>query len=274
MSERKLIVTADDFGLSTGINNGIRDAYLNGIVTRTSLVSSGEAFDHAVALAKQHEGLKVGVHLTLIEEQPVSRSNIISSLLGPDGKFLIDYKAFFIRYVLRKINLDEVCIELESQIQKVLKAGLNINHLDSHQHLHMLPGIFTITLELAKKYEIRKIRIIKYGISHIKHLKELGMALFETISRKNIMSSGLEFTDSFFGLNESGNLSESYLLHFLDKLQPGTTELMCHPGYMDSDLYSRYHHWAINMHYDSEIAALLSKRVKEKIKILNIQLAY
>ncbi|MBI5308075.1 MAG: ChbG/HpnK family deacetylase, partial [Planctomycetes bacterium] len=129
MIEKKLIVCADDFGLTEGVNEGIVDAYRKGIVTRTSIIANGRAFDHAVLSAKKNEGLKVGIHLTLVEEVPVDQRKKNNSLTGPNGKFPLDYKAFLVRYIYRKINPNEVYLEWESQIRKALGSGLEINHI-------------------------------------------------------------------------------------------------------------------------------------------------
>ena len=132
MLEKKLIVTADDFGLTEGINQGKYDACSKDIVTRTSIIANGTAFDHAVSLAKKNQGLTVGVHLTLMEEKPVSSPDTVKSLVAGNGRLLKNYKAFVSQYLLRKINLDEVTDEFEAQIQKILNSGITTNHIDSH----------------------------------------------------------------------------------------------------------------------------------------------
>src|SRR4030065_94425 len=215
MLDKKLIVTADDFGLTKGINEGIIDAHRKGIVTRTSKIANGETFEHAVLLSKQNKDLKVGVHLTLVAESPINRPDTIKSLIGPDEKLLINYKSFLNRYILRKINLNEVYIEWESQIQKVLNSGVVINHIDSHQHLHMLPGIFKETLDLAYKYKIKKIRMFHHDIINIRNFKELVLTFLSGINKRKIKYSGITYPDNFRGLKHSGNIDESNILKLL-----------------------------------------------------------
>lgn len=270
MTKKKLLVTADDFGLTNGINNGIIDAFKKGIVTRASLMANGEAFEHAVSLAKRNLDLKVGVHLTLIEEIPLNLPHRIKSLMDSDRTMIKNYKEFLARYLLHKINFDEVYMELESQIKKVLNADIKINHMDSHQHLHMFPPIFKITLELAKKYQIKKIRLFKHDINSIRCLKELTLNLLAKLNTRNSVNGTFDSSDIFWGLKVSGNLTEIALLSFLDKIKYGSTELMCHPGYSDNDFNSKYAHWGYNP--EEDLKAVLSERVIEKIKNTNIQL--
>lgn len=270
MPEKKLIVTADDFGLTEGVNEGIIDAYRKGIVTRTSIIANGRAFAHAVSLAKRHEGLKVGIHLTLTEEMPINRADKIKSLTARHGKFSRNYKVFLINYIYRKINLNEVYNELDSQIRKVLSAEIKINHIDSHQHLHMLPVLFKITIDLAEKYKIKKIRFVRHNLMCIRSLKEAGLTLLAIINKRILFNSNMDFSDCFWGLRESGNLRELDILNFLDRIRAGTTEMICHPGYPDKDYLYNYSHWTY--HPDAELKALISTNVMEKLKKMEIQL--
>lgn len=270
MSEKELIVCADDFGLTEGISEGIVNAYSEGIVTRTSIIANSKAFDHAVLLSKKNQGLKVGIHLTLVEEEPINEHNKIKSLMGQNGKLLINYKAFLVRYALLKIDINEVYAEWESQIQKVLKSGININHIDSHQHLHMLPGIFKKTLELALKYKIKKVRMFYHDIADIGSLKEGSLAFLSSMNKRSLLNSGVSSSDYIWGLRQGGNMKENDILNFIANMKCGTTEMMCHPGYADESFHSKYRHW--NYNPDQELKSLTSKRVREKLKVNNIRL--
>ncbi len=270
MLERKLIVCADDFGLTEGINEGIIAAYRKGIITRTSIIANGEAFNHAVFLLRQNNDLRVGVHLTLVGESPINQPDKIKSLIGRDEKFLVNYKAFLVRYIFQKVNPMEVYTEWESQIQKLLNSGISINHIDSHQHLHLLPGIFDKTLDLAHKYKIKKIRMLFHDVNEIRSFKELVLALLSSFNKRKLTSSGINCSDRFWGLKHGGNIVENNILNLIDNLKHGTTEMMCHPGYADKDYCLRYGHW----HYkpEEELKALCSERVRKKLNDNNIQL--
>ncbi len=272
MEEKKLIVTADDFGLTESINEGIINAHCDGIVTRTSIVANGKAFNHAVSLSKKNKTLKVGIHLTLVGEEPINEPIKIKSLMGQNGLLLINYKAFLVRYILRKIEQREVYSEWESQIQNVMNSGIDINHIDSHQHLHILPEMFRIALALAYKYKINKIRMLHSNITRVRSLKELILILISNVNIKEIINSNSEvkYSDNFLGLKQSGNIKEDDILNFIDDMKHGIIELMCHPGYADNNYYQKYGHW--NYNPEEELKALVSEKVKAKLKDKNIML--
>ena len=154
----RLIVHADDFGLSEAVNRAVIAAHENGIVTAASLMAGGDAFEHAVALAKDHPTLDVGVHLTLTEQHPTAPAADVPSLVGPDGKFAPHAFQFAKRYLRGDIALTHVRAELDAQIRRVVDHGLVPSHLDGHQHVHVLPGIARIVAELAGAYGIRAVR--------------------------------------------------------------------------------------------------------------------
>jgi len=268
----KLIVTADDFGLSEGINDGIVGASLNGIVTRTSLVANGPAFDHAVSLAREHENLRVGVHLTLVGAKPVSNPVRIQSIVRPhDTDFYANYKQFLVRYLLNRISLHDVRVEFEAQMEKVSSTGLNINHLDSHQHLHMLPGIFTIVVALARRYGIGKIRFPRCRITGSMSAKEALLTVLCGINRRSLAGT-FEFTDCCFGLAESGNLRKSDLLRFMSHRNCGSAEVIAHPGHVDEGYRTRYGHWRYRP--EQEYAALTDQEVKDSLRIKGGELIF
>jgi hopanoid biosynthesis associated protein HpnK len=268
----RLIVTADDFGLSEGINQGIIDCSRNGIVTRASLIANGPSFDHAVSLAKQHKELRIGVHLTLIEEKPVSNPERIRSIVRThDANFYANYKQLIIRYFLNRVNPHEIYIEFEAQIEKILNAGLSINHVDSHQHLHMLPGIFSIVVTLAKKYGIRKIRFPCCRISRSNSVKETLVTLLGSINKSKLDGS-FELTDYCFGLAESGNLHKNDLLRLISDGNCNTVEIIAHPGYADKSYRARYGYWMYKP--EQEFAALTDQDVKNTVRSKGVELIF
>ncbi|GAG15378.1 unnamed protein product, partial [marine sediment metagenome] len=133
---KKLIITADDYGLSEDANKSILECYLRGAVTDISLLAWGDAFEHAVRMAKENGINKIGVHLAV------------------GG----DYKSFFLKYFTGFVNTNELYADFKKQIYKVKKAGFKITHLDSHQHVHMVPGIFRMVVELMKEEGIKYVR--------------------------------------------------------------------------------------------------------------------
>jgi chitin disaccharide deacetylase len=153
------VVNADDFGLSVSTNAGIRDAYEHGILRSASLMANGEGFDDAVSQVKELPGLGVGIHLSLVGERPIAPPHKLRGLIGSDGRLPPSYADFARGYLLRKFTPREVHREMEAQIARVLHAGIRPTHLDSHQHVHLMPGVFDLTLDLAEAYKIRVVRV-------------------------------------------------------------------------------------------------------------------
>ncbi|HEV3485683.1 MAG TPA: ChbG/HpnK family deacetylase, partial [Vicinamibacterales bacterium] len=135
---RTLIVTADDAGLHEGMTSGAIEAHRNGIVTACSLVANGAAFDDAIERLRDVPSLEVGVHLTLVEERPLTAM-----------RFPKKYTSFVPLYLARRIPMGNIERELRAQIEKVLATGLRVTHLNGHQHLHLLPRIFALVARLA-----------------------------------------------------------------------------------------------------------------------------
>jgi hopanoid biosynthesis associated protein HpnK len=272
----RLIVNADDFGLSEKVNEGILDAHLHGIVTSASIMANGEAFEHAIDICKSTPTLDIGVHLTLVGEEPVVSSEHLPSLVNGEGRLHSHATEFLKRYLMRKICFQEVRKELEAQVISVISRGINVSHLDSHQHLHMLPKNWTVAVALARKYGIRAIRVSNERLHiNVDMLRTNGsgsrvihsfVLKFLSRLRKN---ADVVRTDHFVGFLFSGNLSKENLQTVLQKLPPtGTCEIMCHPGAYDPD--SRYTHWRYN--WPGELSALTDQEILQFVKHNRIKL--
>ena len=273
MNEIKVIVHADDFGLTEKINEGIRLAHINGILTSTSIMANGRAFEEAVSIARSTPTLDVGIHLTLIEEKSLLEFKEIPTLLSSNGMFHRHAFHFVGKYMMGKLNLKEVRKELETQVKRVLTAGISPSHLDSHQHIHMLPGILSIVIELSKQYGIPSIRypreiglfrrIRKVPFSRV--LQALVLNFFCQKARYKIERK----TDFFTGFLCGGNINKENLLRILQDMQlSGTYEIMCHPGLNEPD--TDYSHWGYN--WADELDALLDREISEFIRHKGIRL--
>ena len=274
MSEAlRLIVNADDFGMTEAVNQGIVEAHESGIVTSVSLMATGSAFEHAVALAKTRPKLAVGVHLTLTEQRPLT-SGAATSLVAADGRFPAHLVQFAGRQVRGKVVLAQVRAELDAQIRKVRDAGISVSHLDGHQHVHVLPGIAAIVAELAAAHGIRAVRYPNERV-HAYMLRNLGNArrLAEQVALGAVCAlsplRALARSDSFVGFYFGGRLDENNLTTVLGRLPThGTVELMCHPGGDDSRAAEGYwqYSWA------AERAALTSPRIRALLAARGVQL--
>jgi hopanoid biosynthesis associated protein HpnK len=259
----QLIVHADDFGLSEKVNEGILQAHTRGILTSTSLMATGAAFDHAISIWQSNPTLDVGIHLTLVEEAPVVLAKHVPSLVKSKHQFHQNAVEFIKQYLKGKIRLQEVQLELEAQILKVINRGIRLSHIDSHQHIHMLPKIHEITVGLAKKFGIPAVRLTRETL-HLGMLKEKGLfsRLFPLLVLNRFSrfpgDSDVARTDHFFGFFFSGVLNKTNLMKVLDHLPPsGICELMCHPGL--DDPHSSYSHGKYL--WQDELQALLDKEL-------------
>jgi len=147
---KNLIVNADDLGWTEGINRGIADAHRRGLVTSTSLLANGRAFESGLAVSRNHPELGVGVHLNLSDGPPTAPAASVPGLLNKAGNLEGGPESLLLRIAARSLPLDEVEREWDAQIAKIKSAGISPTHLDGHKHVHMLPGLFQVALRLAR----------------------------------------------------------------------------------------------------------------------------
>lgn len=243
---KQLIVTADDAGLHPGMTAGAIRAYREGIVTACSLVANGAAFDDAVARLREVPSLEVGVHLTLVEERPLTAI-----------RFPKKFPSFVPFYLARMISARAIERELRAQVEKVLATGLRVTHLNGHQHLHLLPRIFEIVVRIAKEHAIPYVRIVAdRGGS----FRPVAMAVLGELGRRARRASLTN--DHTIGVAGAGHLADVVpLLDFVD----GVTELVTHPG-----LGVTGYHWGYD--WEGETAALCAPRLREEIAARGIEL--
>jgi hopanoid biosynthesis associated protein HpnK len=271
MKSRFLIVNADDFGMSAGINRGIIEAHRHGVLTSTSLMATGDAFDDAIALSRAHRDLSVGVHLTLVEGVPVRRPDEIPSLVEADGRFPQTLGAFLKAWLTGRVRPEDVAREFAAQVEKVLGRGVQVDKLDSHMHVHVLPGILPAAVTTARRYGIRAIRRpverlrYRHGPSGLPALvRQTALSVLARAHDRRISGSGLRTPDHFSGIAESGALTERHLLRILRDLEPGVTEIMTHPGHHDAVVDQ----WRGSRRYrrEGDLHALLSTEVKTLLR--------
>lgn len=246
----KLIVNADDFGFCRGVNYGIVDAYRYGIVRSATIMANGNAFEHAVELAKQNQGLRIGVHLTLTSGQAVGRG--YKSIADDFGHF---YSLQHLTDEEEMLDTKEIELEFIAQIEKVKRAGINPSHLDSHHHTHLLDMVLPVLIKIARKYHL-PIRVQN--------------ALQLQDGNEDILSPN-RLEDGFTG----EGASVKRLTQIIDQLEEGkTAELICHPAYADQYLIE---HSANNMSRTKELEVLTSPQIlsyiaNKRIELLNFAL--
>jgi predicted glycoside hydrolase/deacetylase ChbG (UPF0249 family) len=270
------VVNADDFGICARVNEGIVHAHRSGILTAASLMATGGAFEQAVRMSRELPGLDLGVHLCLVAGRPLQARG--SSLVGPDGRLAAGAGEFARRYLGGRIRLGDVAAELCAQIERVLGHGVRVSHLDSHQHVHVLPGIAQLTQRLAARYRIPFVRRPLEGLPAAGALDRhglrrlLGSAFLRAswcAARLAGASAGAGGALRFTGFQAGGRLDGKRLGEILRALRPGRAyELMCHPGLAPEDPEVR--RWGYR--HEAELAALTDPAIAAEIASRGIRL--
>lgn len=241
----KIIVNADDFGRHERINDAVQIGIEKGCLRSATIMPGGIAFDHAISLAKSHRQLGLGIHFTLVNGNPILPPDEIPSIVDENGKFHNDYGKFVKLYMQRKVMFDDVQRELAAQLKKVLSTGVNLTHCDSHQHIHVLPGITEIIFDLAMSAGIRAIRIPATGLFLGGSIGDdklgsivgrAGLRCMAERARKKASRCGMISSDYFAGNVAGRAVNEQDFCRIISKLKHGVTEIMMHPGTNNSIL--------------------------------------
>lgn len=274
---KQLIVNADDFGLHPLINAGIIKGHQDGFITSTSLMPSAPCWQEAVRLAEENPRLGIGVHLTLVGGvSSVLPKEQVSSLLDDEGLFLPDYVAFAKRYYSGAVKKAELEAELRAQLERALSCGVNITHIDSHQHTHVLPGINSLVLKLSNEYNIIRVRIPKEGYLFTggfqtgvgRLIGRSGLSFCADMAALRADSLGLRHPQHFYGMLAGGHLNAQLIANILRQLPEGVSEIMTHPG-LDSAALGKAFSW--QYHWREELDAYLDAGNKALLKELGIE---
>jgi len=243
---RRVVVTADDFGLHPDINEGVVRAHRDGVVRCASLVAGGDAFEEAVDALRGLPSLQAAVHLTLVEERPVLPPSRVPSLVGADGRFVYDHRRFVGRWLAGRVRTGEVERELRAQVERVLAAGVRPVHLNAHQHLHLLPGVWKVALALAEEYGIPRLRHSRFqtvfersspAAAPFRAGLNVLSARGRRVAARRPRAPRLVPT---VGLHAAGRLDAAALRGILRALPDGVHELVTHPGRTTPALRARY----------------------------------
>lgn len=266
-SLRRLIVNADDFGRSASINAAVVRAHREGILTSASLMVNEPACAEAVALAREHPKLGVGLHLTLVCGKSALPPDKIPGLVNRNGEFSDRPVAVGMRYFFDADLEAQLRAEIREQFEKFRRTGLSLDHVNGHLHLHLHPAIFRILMEDAALLGIRHLRLARepfwmdVPLARGNRLhRSMQAAVFSSLSwhaQTALRRSNIRHTQRVFGLLQSGRVSEPYLLNLLAVLPPGDSELYSHPSLDESR---------------HEFEALISPQVKQQVKELGIQM--
>jgi chitin disaccharide deacetylase len=255
---RRLIVNADDFGMTTGINRAIVEGCEQGIVTSATLMANSKSFHDAVACAHEltirKPRFSVGCHVVLLDGEPVLRLECVSTLLQPpqcedDARFQTSLKGFASAALRNKLNPEQIQAEAEAQIDYIQSAGIAVSHFDTHKHAHMFPQVLRPLLRAAKARGVRAVRnpfgrIFPLPFNRILRNPKLWMRLaemnvmrtFAAKFRGEVHAHGLRTPDGSVGVLVTGVVNQDYFSSIAENLPEGTWEFVCHPGYNDAEL--------------------------------------
>lgn len=272
----RVIINADDFGIHTEVNHAVIEAYEKGVLRSASLLASGAAFEEAVTLAKQCPGLGIGIHLCLVGSlPPVLSPQEVPTLVDKDGLVAESYIPFIRRVMEGKIDYEQVYRELDAQMEKIMAQGLPITHVDSHQHMHILPPIWAIVQTLMKKYGLHRLRVPResymfkaFSAGPVRVMGRNGLTFLANKVMADVKRLHFTTTDYFWGMADGGNMNVHNLSYILQRMPFGVHEIMMHPGRSNAAL-SQVFSWGY--HWEDEFHALVSPTTQKLMKERHIE---
>ena len=265
--KRRLIVNADDFGLSRPVNAAVIRAHRDGILTTASLMVNEPGFNEAVKLARENPTLGVGLHLTLLMGHAAMPPEKIPGLVNARGEFSNSPVGVGLNYFFKPGLREQLRAEIHAQFKKFHATGLPLDHVNGHLHLHLHPVVFKILMEDAAKLRITHLRLTRDCLARSRRhsrghwfYKVSHAAIFDFLSRrarKNLAAKKIRHAEITFGLLQDSRVDEAYLLQLLPDLPAGDSELYSHPS------LDKFKH---------EFEALVSPRVTALVKKLGIEL--
>lgn len=274
----QLIVNADDFGISRGVNRGVVEAHRHGLVTSASLMANLPSAEDALTRAATCPDLGLGLHLTLTAGRPLTAADQVPSLVDADGQFFV-LGALLARLSRGLVRGDEVRRELDAQATWALRRGLRPTHLDSHHHIHVFPTITPIVVGLAREHGVRWVRTPLesaptprlLGLPARDAARTVTISAFGLLARVLVRNAGLRTARHFRGIAIGSGWGEGALLGVVDRLPPGLTELMTHPGHPDDELARLT---TLTDGRDRELAALTAPGVRDAARRRRVRLTH
>lgn len=254
---RYLVVNADDFGFTRDVNAGIVQAHTEGILTSTTLMATGTAFEDAVQLARQHPTLDIGVHLQMVQGPSISRPK---RELPPTLAKLIQ------QHVAGRWD---VLAEFSAQVERILATGIRPTHLDTHKHTHLIPSILEAVAQVSDKYGIRWIRkpfdlpLDPRRAGWKTRAAAIAMRGLRSHFNSVLARSHAKSTDHFAGFAWTGDYTAEDLIGLIRNLPDGTTEFMCHPAQLGYELMAAT--TRLKESRQRELRALIDPRLKQTL---------
>jgi hopanoid biosynthesis associated protein HpnK len=279
---RRLIINADDFGYTRGVNRAIAEAHTHGVVTSSTLMANGAAFDEAAQMAKTMPHLSIGCHVVLIDGAPVLDSYKVQSLTESQ-MFRDGLKTFAALALAGRIDVAEVAAEATAQIRKLQAAGIPVSHVDTHKHTHLFPQILRPVLRAAKECGVRAIRnpfgprfplrssqLLARPNLWTRFAEVRILRSFAGKFRAAVDREGFVTTDGTLGIEVTGALDETLFQAIAQSIPDGTWEFVCHPGYNDADLQAA--HTRLRESRETELRVLTLPKARGVLAQAGVQL--
>ena len=242
----RLIVNADDFGLTSGVNRAVVELHRAGVLTSTTLMAKAAATEEAIEIARSTPALGVGCHVVLVDGEPILSPGKLPKLVeAAKGQLHPTLGKFLPRLFTGRIRSTEIEAEAFAQIASLQSRGLRLTHIDTHKHTHMFPAVLRPVLRAAKKAGIHCVRnpfepewAVRASprASWLRSAEVFALRRFGPYFRRLIAEEGFTTTDGTVAVAATGTLDRAGLQSLVEKLPEGTWELVTHPGYNDADL--------------------------------------
>ncbi len=262
--KRRVIITADDFGLSEGVNEAVEIAHRQGILSTASLMVAGPAASDAIRRARNLPGLRVGLHLVLVEGASV-RPSAVRSLVDAAGDFPDDQLGPSFEYALNPKVRRQLASEIRSQYSAFAKTGLRLDHANAHKHFHMHPVIGRMLVDIGLDWKLPATRVPREPAGPLARSgTRIGLGprllnLWSNSFRSRAITAGLRVNDNVFGIAWSGHMTAGRLLRLIPNLPPGLSEIYFHPA---TQRDSRVARLMPEYEHEAELSTLLSPEVR------------
>ena len=230
---KRVIFSADDFGLTVSVNEAVERAHREGILDQASLMVAGPAATDAVARARELKSLRVGLHLVVIEGQSVSSPSIIPDLVDANGQFPSDQFRLGVNYCFRPAVRRQLAREIRAQYEAFVATGLTLDHVNTHKHMHLHPVVGQLMLSIGQEFGLRSVRVPAEPAILPDTPTNLGdRALYQwtRLFRRQARAAGMITNDHCFGIAWSGHMTRDRIARLLPRLPDGVSEIYFHPA--------------------------------------------
>lgn len=286
---RRLIINADDFGLTAGVNRAIAESHQRGVVTSATLMANSQAFEDAINTARSLHGatpLSIGCHVVLLDGEPLLPADKVTTLLQSGNgrcRFRDSLNDFAVASFRHKLNPGEIEAEASAQIDRIQAAGITPSHLDTHKHAHMFPAVLGPLLRAAKSRGVKAVRnpfgqVWPLPLASLLRTRQV-WTRFAQLNvlrnyagnfRREVKAHGLQTTDGSLGVLATGVLDMKLFTAIIESMPEGTWEFVCHPGYSDAELDGV--HTRLRQSREQELSLLTSTDARDLLRRRGVQL--